>query len=409
MKSKKILVINCGSSSLKYQLYLMPEGKNLIKGNIERIGEDKAFMTQKRLSDKKEYFVEAKNLKFGIKDHRAAFKEVIRGILDSEYGVLQEVDEIDVVAHRIVQGGARYRDAAVVNEKVLKDIEELCDLAPLHNPAHLQGIKAAGEILPNVSQTVTFDTAFHQTMPAHTYMYAIPYELFEKFKLRKYGAHGTSHKYVAGRTAEMEGRSLEECNMVICHLGNGASVTAIKNGKSYDTSMGLTPLEGLVMGTRCGDIDPTVVNYLCHKGYTVEEVNTILQKKSGLLGLFGKTNDMRDVIEADENGEERGTLALNVWVTRVKKYIGGYFAELGRVDYLVFTGGIGENSWKVRDKVCCNLENLGVYFDRKENEKYIGEEGVISKPDSPVKVLVVPTNEEYQIALDAYRITEQVV
>ncbi|MEE1291568.1 MAG: acetate/propionate family kinase [Spirochaetota bacterium] len=278
--SKKILVINCGSSSLKYQLLQMPEGEALVKGNVERIGEDVTFMNQKRVSDNKKMEVFAKDVEGGIKTHTAAFKLVINAILDKDNGILTDVNEIDVVAHRIVQGGARYSDAAIVNEKVLKDIEELCDLAPLHNPAHLEGIKAATAILPNTPQTVTFDTAFHQTMPASSFMYAIPYDLYEKFKLRKYGAHGTSHKYVAQRTAEIVGKPLEECNMVICHLGNGSSITAIKDGKSYDTSMGLTPLEGLVMGTRCGDIDPTVVYYLCQHGYTVEEVNTILQKKS---------------------------------------------------------------------------------------------------------------------------------
>ncbi|MCH5149287.1 MAG: acetate kinase [Spirochaetales bacterium] len=404
--SKKILVINCGSSSLKYQLLQMPEGEALVKGNVERIGESVAFMDQKRVSDGKKMKVLAKDLKDGINSHTAAFEQVIKAILDKDNGVLTDVNEIDVVAHRIVQGGARYSDAAIVNEKVLKDIEELCDLAPLHNPAHLEGIKAATAILPNTPQTVTFDTAFHQTMPASSFMYAIPYNLYEKFKLRKYGAHGTSHKYVAQRTAEIVGKPLEQCNMIICHLGNGSSITAIKDGKSYDTSMGLTPLEGLVMGTRCGDIDPTIVYYLCHHGYSVDEVNTILQKKSGLLGLFEKTSDMRDVIEADENGEERGQLALNVWLTRVKKYIGGYFAELGRVDYLVFTGGIGERSFKLRNRICKDLEILGIKFDKAENDKYEGEEGIISAPDSKVKVLVVPTNEELQIAKDAFRITQ---
>ncbi len=406
MSSKKILVINCGSSSLKYQLSIMPEGIDLVKGVVERIGDDKAFMTHKRVADGKKFKVEATELKFGLSDHRSSFKEVIKAILDSDHGVLSNVNEIDVIAHRIVQGGDRYSDAAVVNEKVLSDIEELCDLAPLHNPAHLQGIKAATEILPETPQTVTFDTAFHQTMPAACYMYAIPYELYTKYKLRKYGAHGTSHKYVTGRTAEIEGKKPEDCNMVICHLGNGASITAIKNGLSYDTSMGLTPLEGLAMGTRSGDIDPTIYYYLFQKGFSVEEINNILQKKSGLLGLSGKTNDMRDVIDSAEKEEEKGLLAMSVWVNRVKKYIGGYFAELGHVDYLVFTGGIGENSFKIRRRVCENLENLGIKIDQTENDKYVGEEGVISTADSKVKVLVVPTNEEYQIALDAYRITK---
>lgn len=382
----------------------MPEGKNLIKGNVERIGEDKAFMTQKRVSDKKEYGVEAKDIPWGIKDHRSAFKEVIKGILDPECGVLSDMNEIDVVAHRIVQGGDRYSDAAIINEKVLADIEELCDLAPLHNPAHLQGIKAAEEILPKVPQTVTFDTAFHQTMPDYCYRYAIPTELYQKYGLRKYGAHGTSHKYVSERAAHLLNKPLESLNMITCHLGNGASVTAIKNGKSFDTSMGLTPLEGLVMGTRCGDIDPTIVPYLCSKGYTPEQVNTILQKKSGLLGLFEKTNDMRDVIDAAEKKEEKGLLALNSFVNRVKKYIGAYTAELGRVDLLLFTGGIGENSWKIRGWICDALESVGVIFDADENKKYVGDEGVISKPNSPVKVMVIPTNEEYQIAMDAHRI-----
>lgn len=404
MSGKKILVINCGSSSLKYQLCLMPDGINLVKGNVERIGDDKAFMTQKRVADSKEYRLDSSN--GNMKDHKLAFRQVINAILDSEYGVLSDIKEIDIVSHRVVHGGEKYSDAAVVTDKVIADIEELCDLAPLHNPAHLQGIKAAGDLLPGVPQTVTFDTAFHQTMPNYSYRYAIPEELYTKFKLRKYGFHGTSHKYVAERAAILLKKPLEEVNLITCHLGNGASVTAVKYGKSYDTSMGVTPLEGLVMGTRCGDIDPTVVPYLCSKGYTVEEVNTILQKKSGLLGLSGKGSDMRDITAASEAGEENGKLAFNSFTHRVKKYIGAYTAELGRVDAVVFTGGIGENSYKVRAKICENLESVGIDFDKEVNKKFIGTEGLVSCSDSKVKVFVIPTNEEYEIAMDGYRMTQ---
>lgn len=403
MSRKTILVINCGSSSLKYQLCLMPDGTNLVKGNVERIGDARAFMTQKRVSDNKEYRVDSVDNE--MKDHKSAFKEVMKAILSPDYGVLKDAGEIDIVSHRIVHGGEKYSDAAIVDEKVLADITELCDLAPLHNPAHLQGIFAAEELLPKIPQTVTFDTAFHQTMPDYCYRYAIPEDLYKKFALRKYGFHGTSHKYVAEHLARIINKPLESLNLITCHLGNGASVTAIQNGKSYDTSMGVTPLEGLVMGTRCGDIDPTVVPYLCSKGYKPEEINTILQKKSGLLGLSGKGSDMRDIIASAEAGEENGLLAFNSFIHRVKKYIGAYTAELGRVDALIFTGGIGENSYKVRAAICANMESIGIKIDLDENKKHIGTEGLLSKPDSSVSVFVIPTNEEYQIAMDGYRIT----
>ena len=406
--SKKILVINCGSSSLKYQLLQMPEGDALVKGNVERIGEDVAFMNQKRVSDNKKMEILAKDVEGGIKTHTAAFEQVIKAILDKDNGVLTDVNEIDVVAHRIVQGGARYSDAAIVNEKVLKDIEELCDLAPLHNPAHLEGIKAATAILPNTPQTVTFDTAFHQTMPASSFMYAIPYELYEKFKLRKYGAHGTSHRYVANRVAELMGKDLKDINVITCHLGNGSSITAVKDGKCVDTSMGFTPLDGIMMGTRCGAIDPAIVPFIMEKkGYTPKEMETYMNKKCGFEGISGVSSDSRDVERAMKEGNERAKLTYDMLCYQIKKFIGAYSASMGGLNGIVFTAGIGEHAPYIRELSLSGLEYLGVKIDKSRNDfGHSGEPVKISADDSKVLVYMIPTNEELVIAKDTENIVK---
>lgn len=401
MKHTKILVINCGSSSLKYQLLLMPEGITLMKGNVERIGEKEAFIKQKVVETSKESKKLGTDIG-GIPDHKKAFKLVVEGLIDKEFGCLEKMEEIEVVAHRVVHGGEKYSDSVIVTDEVLKDIEAFSDLAPLHNPANLMGIKSAMEILPNVPQTATFDTAFHQTIPDYAYTYALPYEFYEKYKIRRYGFHGTSHKYVANKSLEICKRSKDNTNIISCHLGNGCSITAINNGKSVDTSMGFTPLEGLVMGTRSGDIDPAIIQFLSTKGYTIDEINNILNKKSGVLGIYQKTNDMRDIEDAYLEGDKMAKLALDVFSYRVKKYIGAYCAIMVKVDILLFTGGVGENSPVMREMICNQLENIGIHIDSEKNTLVGRRMGVISKEYSPVTILAVPTDEERQMANDAY-------
>lgn len=405
MRSTKILVINCGSSSLKYQLFLMPDGINLCKGNVERIGQaDEAFLKQKT-PDGKALKLNSGEIEGNLKltDHKAAFKYVVTALLHPENGVLKDISEIDMVAHRVVHGGENYSDSVVIDDNVLTDIENLSDLAPLHNPANVQGIRSAMEILPGIPQTATFDTAFHQTIPEYAYRYAIPEEFYQKYKIRRYGFHGTSHRYVANQAVKQCKRSKENTNLITCHLGNGCSITAINSGKSIDTSMGFTPLEGLVMGTRSGNIDPAIVPYLVmNKGYTIEEVNTVLNKKSGVLGIHGSTNDMRDIEDEALAGKKNAQLALDIFAYRVKKYIGAYCAVMVKVDILVFTGGIGENSPILREKICTHLENIGIHLDKERNEKVGKGAGLISTDYSPVTILVVPTDEEQRMALDAY-------
>jgi len=347
MGNKKILVINCGSSSLKYQLFLMNETKSerLIKGNIERIGEKDSVLIHEVENG------ESYKENVSAKDHTAAFKILLAAILDEKKGVLKSKDEINGIAHRVVHGGEKYKESVIINNEVLKDIELLCDLAPLHNPANLQGIKAAIETLPGIANTVTFDTSFHQSIPEYAYMYAIPYEIYEKFKVRRYGFHGTSHRYVASKALELCKRAKENTNLITCHLGNGCSITAIAQGKSVDTSMGFTPLEGLVMGTRSGDIDPAILHYLFDKGYTDKEIINMLNKKSGLLGLSGISNDMRDLEKAASEGNRRAQLALDAFAYRIKKYIGAYSAVMVKVDILVFTGGIGQYGVMMREMI----------------------------------------------------------
>ena len=394
----KILVINCGSSSLKYQLLDMKDESVLCKGSIERIGlkinggEENVIV--KVGDDKFTYDKE-------LKDHVAAFNEVKYILSEGEHKVIDSFSEIDAIGHRIVQGGDRYTKSVLVTEKVVKDVEELAPLAPLHNPAHLMGYRACLEVVgPDVPQVFVFDTSFHSTMPPKAYMYAVPYEYYEKYAVRRYGFHGTSHKYVSLRAAEILGKKPEDLKIVVCHLGNGASISASIGGKCVDTSMGLTPLEGLIMGTRSGDLDPAIIEYLCnHENLTVSEMLNILNKKSGVLGMSGGiSSDFRDLNAAANEGNEVAKVTLEAYAYRVAKYIGSYTAAMNGVDAITFTAGVGENAAWLRPMVCKYLGFLGVELDEAASQKACGVEGIISTPESKVKLCVIPTNEELAIA-----------
>ncbi len=385
----KVLVLNCGSSSLKYQVIDMETEETMCSGNFERIGSEKSFLTHKVNGQKIK-------LEEHVKDHAEALEHVMGQITHEEYGIIKELSEIDAIGHRIVQGGDRYSHSVLVDDKVIKDIEELASLAPLHNPPALLGIDACKKVMPGTPMAVVFDTAFHQTLPEHRYIYPIPYEYYEKYGVRKYGAHGTSHRYISVKLAEELGR--DDLNIISCHLGNGASVAAIKNGKCIDTSMGLTPLEGLIMGTRSGDLDPAVLEFVMRKeNLSISQMTEILNKKSGLLGITNVTGDVRDLKELSKKGDQRAELALEMFGYRVKKYIGSYMAALGHVDAIIFEGGIGEHNPDVVNRCVEGLEELGIVFDDSHNsdEQY---EGIISKPESKIKMYVIPTNEELKIA-----------
>ena len=392
---RKILVINCGSSSLKYEVYRMPQRISLGRGTVERIGELRGKITQK--TPKGDYTRDIQ-----VPHHKAAMEIVREALTDPALGVLDSMEEITGVGHRVVHGGEQYASSAVIDDDVVKAIEKNVELAPLHNPPNLIGIREAQGLLPDVQQVAVFDTSFHQTMPPAAYLYGLPYELYEKYKIRRYGFHGTSHRYVAGRAMEILKRFPENTNVITCHLGNGASVTAIEHGLSIDTSMGFTPLEGLMMGTRSGDIDPAIVDFLERRGYTSTEVNALLNKKSGLLGLSGISNDLRDLEVEAAKGNQRAVQALEVYAYRVRKYVGAYVANLVKVDALVFTGGIGQNGVKMRERICHRLENLGIFMDYGLNTSLGSGEGIVSTPYSPIAILVVQTNEELQIAIDTY-------
>jgi acetate kinase len=392
---KKILVINCGSSSLKYEVYRMPQRLSLGKGVVERIGELKGRISQK--TPKGDMSREEQ-----VPHHKRAMELVRDALTDPASGVLSSIDEIAGVGHRVVHGGDQYASSVVIDDAVLKAVEKNCELAPLHNPPNLVGIKEAQAILPHVKQVAVFDTAFHQTMPPAAFLYGLPYEFYEKYRIRRYGFHGTSHRFVAARAMMLLKRFPENTNVITCHLGNGASVAAIEHGRSIDTSMGFTPLEGLMMGTRSGDIDPAILQYLEARGYNPEQLNTILNKKSGLLGLSGISNDLRDLEAEAARGHVRAMEALEVYAYRVRKYIGAYIANLVKVDALVFTGGIGQFGVKMRERICHRLESLGIFMDYELNQTRGGEEGLVSAPYSPIAILVVPTNEEQQIATDTY-------
>ena len=387
----KILVVNCGSSSFKYQLIDMETEEVMAKGYLERIGIDGSFLTH-RVGEEK-YKIEK-----DIKNHAEGMELVIEQLLHKDYGVISNLNEIDAVGHRIVHGGERFTKSVLVDDEVVKGIEEAIQFAPLHNPAHLQGIYACQEKLPGKPNVVVFDTAFHQTMPEKAYMYAIPYEYYEKYKIRKYGAHGTSHKFVSQRVAEIMNKPLEDLKIISCHLGQGASLCAIKDGKSIDTSMGLTPLAGVPMGSRSGDVDPSVVTFLMEKeNISPKEMSNILNKKSGKLGLSGVSIDDRDIEAAADEGNERARLAIDNFVYQVAGYIGRFVAQMNGVDVITFEAGIGENGIGVRKEVCEYLKYLGVEIDEEKNNCR-SKEIEISTPNSKVKVYVIPTNEELMIA-----------
>ena len=394
---RKILVINCGSSSLKYEVWGMPQRTSLGRGLVERIGELKGRISQK--TPRCEYVKDVQ-----VPHHKAAMELVREALTDPEKGVLGSLSEIAGVGHRVVHGGEQYAASVVIDDDVVKAIEKNVELAPLHNPPNLIGIREAQAVLPGTKQVAVFDTSFHQTMPPAAYLYGLPYELYEKYRIRRYGFHGTSHRYVAGRAMEFLKRHPSNTNVITCHLGNGASVTAIEHGRSIDTSMGFTPLEGLMMGTRSGDIDPAIIDFLERRGYSSQEVNNMLQKKSGLLGLSGISNDLRDLEAEAAKGNQRAVQALEVYAYRVRKYVGAYVANLVKVDGLVFTGGIGQNGVKMRERICHRLENLGIFMDYGLNESTGSEEGIVSSPFSPIAILVVQTNEELQIAIDSYNL-----
>ncbi|WP_448517384.1 acetate kinase [Pseudothermotoga sp.] len=399
----KILVVNCGSSSVKYQFIDMNGEKVLCKGLAERIGIDGGRLVHRVNNDK--HVIER-----NMKDHEEALKLVLDVLVDPEIGVIKDLSEIDAVGHRVVHGAERFASSVLIDEEVMKALEENVHLAPLHNPPNILGIKAIQKLLPKVPNVGVFDTAFHQSMPKKAYLYALPYELYEKHRIRRYGFHGTSHRYVSRRAAEILGRDYYDFKVITCHLGNGASIAAVRHGKSIDTSMGFTPLEGLVMGTRCGDIDPAIVIYLQQNlGMSVEKVYDLLNKKSGMLGLTNNlSSDMRDIEDAAHSGNEIAQLALDIYVYKIAKYIGAYAAAMNGVDAIVFTAGVGENSPYVREKVCEYLGFLGVKIDRQLNDVK-GVERIISTPDSKIAVLIVPTNEELVIARDTKYIVENKV
>ncbi|OIJ18248.1 acetate kinase [Anaerobacillus alkalidiazotrophicus] len=393
----KIMAINAGSSSLKFQLLEMPEETVVTKGIVERIGlEDSIFQIEVSGEKKKETL--------NISDHSQAVKILLDKL--TSLGIIESLDEIEGIGHRVVHGGEKFNDSVLITDEVLSGIEDVSDLAPLHNPANIVGVKAFKEVLPNVPAVAVFDTAFHQTMPEQSYLYSLPYEYYEKYGIRKYGFHGTSHKYVSERAAELLGRPLEQLRLISCHLGNGASIAAIEGGKSIDTSMGFTPLAGVTMGTRSGDIDPALIPYIMDKtGQTAAEVIDVLNKKSGMLALSGFSSDLRDIEQQAQEGNERSELALEVFTSRIHKYIGSYAARMHGVDAVIFTAGIGENSDEIRARVLKGLEFMGVYWDPSLN-KVRGKEAFLNYPHSPVKVIIIPTNEEVMIARDTVRLTK---
>ncbi|MDD4377903.1 MAG: acetate kinase [Eubacteriales bacterium] len=394
----KILVINCGSSSLKYQVLDMKNELLLAKGLVERIGMEGSLIGHEKIGMDK-----IKN-QVPMKDHKDAIAQVLAAVQDPEHGVVKSMDEIGAVGHRVVHAGEKYSSSVLITDDVIKALEECIDLAPLHNPPNLLGISACKELMPNTPMVAVFDTAFHQTMPPESYIYALPYEYYTKYGVRRYGFHGTSHKYVSQRAAEILNVNLMDLKLITCHLGNGASVSAIKRGKCIDTSMGFTPLEGLVMGTRSGDIDPAIVTYIRQKENLPQGVaNEILNKKSGVLGISGVSSDFRDLEEAVAEGNERAALALKVFAHKVRFYIGAYIAEMNGVDAIIFTAGVGENDVAMRDVICNELGNLGIKLDLVKN-KVRGKETIISAEDSRVKILLIPTNEELMIARDTLNI-----
>lgn len=391
----KILVLNCGSSSIKYALYNMDDKSVMTSGGAERVGLDGAFVKVKLPNGEK------KQIMHDIPEHTEGVKFIFSLLTDPEIGVIKDLKEIDAVGHRMVHGGEKFNKSVLLTDEVLKAFEACIDLAPLHNPANLKGVKAVSELMPGLPQVGVFDTAFHQTMPAHSYLYAIPYELYEKYGVRRYGFHGTSHRYVSQRVCEFLGVNPADKKIITCHIGNGGSVAAVDGGKCVDTSMGLTPLEGLMMGTRSGDIDGGAITFLEKKlGLDADGMSNLLNKKSGVLGISGISSDMREIDAAVEQGNERAKIALDMYNYRIKKYVGAYAAAMGGCDIIVFTAGVGENQSEMREAVCENMEYMGVKIDKEKNKGIRGVEAVISAPDSKVTVCVIPTDEELMIATD---------
>jgi acetate kinase len=397
----KILVLNCGSSSIKYQFINMANNAELLaKGMLDRVGLKDSEL--KHQAKNKEAYMLIQD----VPDHETGINLILKALLDPDHGVIESASEIFAVGHRVVYGGENFSSSALINEEVKKNIEDVIELAPLHNPANLNGIVSMEKLLPTVPQVAVFDTAFHQSIPQYAYMYGLPYSLYERYKIRRYGFHGTSHKYVFEKAVDALFMRRDNVRAITCHLGNGASIAAIKNGKSIDTSMGLTPVEGLMMGTRSGDLDSGALLYIMKKmNMSLEETNNLINKKSGFLGISGISSDMREVEDAAWNeGDKRAQLALDMYIYRIKKYIGAYAAALGGVDLIIFTGGVGENGPETREILCKGLEYLGVSFDAEKNTGLRGKLEMISKHDSKVKVMVVPTNEELVIAHDTFRI-----
>ena len=395
----KIIVLNCGSSSIKYQLFDMPSAEVVAKGLVDKIGLKGASI--------KHYKADGDVLKLEgeILDHQAGIEFVLGILTHKEHGCVQDLNEIGAVGHRVVHAGEKYNGSVAISKEVIAALEECIDLAPLHNPPNLEGVYAITKLLPTVPQVGVFDTAYHQTMTEQAYLYGIPYSLYEKYKVRRYGFHGSSHRFVSQRAADILGKKIEDLKIISCHLGNGASMCAIKNGQSMDTSMGMTPVEGLVMGTRCGDIDAGALLYIADKEETsIPYTSTLLNKHSGMLGLSGVSSDMRDIETAAADGNHRAQVSLDSYHYRIKKYLGAYAAAMGGVDVVIFTGGVGENGWETRQEVCYGLEFMGVDFDKEKNTKLRGEEAIISKQGSKATVMVVPTNEELVIANDTYEI-----
>lgn len=396
----KILVINCGSSSLKYQLINMENEECLALGLVERIGIEGSILTQKAKGEK--YIIQE-----SMKDHTDAIRLVLGALVDAKHGVIKDLSEISAAGHRIVHGGEKYAQSVLINDVVMEDLKACSKLAPLHNPANIIGINACTALMPNIPMVAVFDTAFHQTMPETAYIYPLPYDLYTNHGVRKYGFHGTSHKYVSAKAAEMMGKDIKDLKIITCHLGNGASVTAVKNGVSVETSMGFTPLEGIAMGTRCGSIDPAIITYIMHElNLTIDEANDLMNKKSGVLGISGVSSDFRDIETAAwEQGNHRAQLALDIFSYKVKTFIGSYAAVMGGVDAIVFTAGLGENSPETREDICNGLEFLGAVLDKAKN-KVRGKAVELNTEDSKTKIFVIPTNEELVIARDTEALTK---
>lgn len=391
----KILVINCGSSSIKYKLFDMSSRTVLAQGGIEKVGIPGSFLKYTKSNGEKAI------LEKDVPDHSVGIQWIFDMLTDPKEGCIKSLSELDAVGHRVLHGGDKFTESCLVTDSVKEQIKACFPLGPLHNPANLKGIMAVETLLPNIPQVAVFDTAFHQTMPRESFLYAVPYELYEKDAVRRYGFHGTSHRFVSKRALEYLGMKAEGSKIITAHIGNGGSITAVVDGKSFDTSMGMTPLEGLMMGTRSGDIDTGAVTYLMEReGYNAKKISDILNKQSGLLGISGVSSDMREVEAAADGGNDRAKLAISMFVYRVRKYIGAYIAAMNGIDAIVFTGGIGENNQPIREAVCLGLSGLGVDLDLEQNKKIRGVEGTISTPSSKIKVIVIPTDEEYMIASD---------